>query len=221
MSSSEKKTILIEIWSDVSCPFCYIGKRNLEKALAKSPQADQVEIQWKSFQLDPTISTNQTETQNAYEYLAERKGMPLDQVMQMHENVVAMAKNAGLDFHFEKTKIVNSFRAHRLLQFAKSVGKGDALKEALFYANFTEGLNFSSDEVLFALGAKIGLKQEEISAALTDSTWAEKVHADIQESREIGVQGVPFFVFDRKYAISGAQGSDQFVAVLEKVSEEK
>ena len=131
----------IEVWSDIMCPFCYIGKRHLEAALSAFPN-EQFEIEWKSFQLDPSIVPQPDK--NVYEYLAERKGMSVEESEQMHAGVVARAAEVGLDYHFEKAVISNSFTAHRLIQLAKTKGLGDAMEETFFKAYFTEGRDLNN-----------------------------------------------------------------------------
>lgn len=204
----------VEIWSDIMCPFCYIGKRNSETALAQFEEAKQIEIEWKSFQLDPSLP--EVATDNHEEYLAKRKGFPVEQVKDMLQNVTNTAKQAGLDFHLEDSVIVNSFNAHRLIQFAKTKGLGDEAEERFFKAYFTEGKDMANLETLTILGKEIGLDEKELQTAFTDNQYAEKVNRDIEEARAIGVTGVPFFVFDRKYAVSGAQPPQAFLQALEK-----
>lgn len=203
----------VEIWSDIMCPFCYIGKRNFESALSNFEQSGLVEIEWKSFQLDPEIPEH-IEDKNVYEYLADRKGMSVEQSKQMHERVVQMAKSVGLDYHFENAAVANSFKAHRLIQFAKSKGLGDQAEERLFRAYFTEGENFGKVETLLKLGKDIGLSEADVSEALENAQYQFLVNKDIEEARAIGVSGVPFFVFDRKYAVSGAQPPEAFLQAL-------
>lgn len=205
----------VEVWSDIMCPFCYIGKRNYESALAQFADRDHIEIVWKSFQLDPSIP-EKTEAENVFRYLAQRKGISYEQSVQMHQGVVQTAKNAGLEYNFDKAVVANSFKAHRMIQLAKTKGLGDAAEERLFYAYFTEGKNFGNPEVLTELGKEIGLTETEVQEALTDETYAQKVKADIQEAGSLGVNGVPFFVFDRKYAISGAQPPAAFLQALQQ-----
>ena len=208
----------VEIWSDIMCPFCYIGKRNYEMALAQFENADQIEIIWKSFQLDPSLP--ETSSENVYEYLANRKGLGLEQVKQLHENVKNTAKTVGLEYNFDKTQISNTFKAHQLIQLAKSKNLGDEAEEVLFYAYFTEGKNLSNTSVLVELGQKIGLNSSEIISALEDKRFEKNVIKDIEEAQQIGVKGVPFFVFDRKYAVSGAQPIDTFLNTLVQVHKE-
>lgn len=196
------------------CPFCYIGKRNMEAALAEFPSADQIEIEWKSFQLDPDLP--ETATDSHEEYLSKRKGFPLDQVKGMMGQVTQTARKAGLDFNLEQSVIVNSFNAHRLIQLAKAKNLGDQAEEKLFKAYFTEGKDVANLETLAAIGKEIGIDPAEINEAFTNDQYAENVHQDIEEARAIGVTGVPFFVFDRKYAVSGAQPSHTFLQALEQ-----
>ncbi len=205
----------VEVWSDIMCPFCYIGKRNYETGLKQFSESNNIEIVWKSFQLDPNIPQDVV-SENVYQYLADRKGMSYEQSVQMHESVVATAKKAELKFNFDKAVIANSFNAHRMIQLAKTKGLGDAAEERLFFAYFTEGKNFGNTEVLTELGKDIGLTEAEVKTALSDDSYAYKVRQDIEEAQQLGVRGVPFFVFDRKYAISGAQPPEAFLETLEK-----
>lgn len=205
----------VEIWSDIMCPFCYIGKRHFEAALKQFADADKIEIEWHSFQLDPELPKPASDL-NVYEYLAQRKGISVAQSKTMHENVVQMAERAGLHYNFDKTVVANSFDAHRLIQFAKTKGLGDAAEECLFKAYFTEGKNMCDTPTLLQLAKGIGLNETETKEVLNSNAFAEEVEKDIEEASQIGVRGVPFFVFDRKYAVSGAQPVDGFVNVLQK-----
>ncbi|SFC87676.1 protein disulfide-isomerase [Flexibacter flexilis DSM 6793] len=214
VNSAQASRMKVEIWSDIMCPFCYIGKRNYEAAISQFAGKDQVEVVWKSFQLDPTIQP--APDKNVYQYLAERKGMSYAESVKMHERVIAMAQSVGLEYNFDKAVIANSFDAHRLIQLAKTKGLGDAAEEKLFKAYFTEGQDFGNHEVLLTLGKAIGLTETKINEALSSDFYAYQVKQDIQEAAQIGVNGVPFFVFDRKYAVSGAQPSQVFLEVLQK-----
>lgn len=204
----------VEIWSDIMCPFCYIGKRNFEGALSQFADSANIEVEWKSFQLDPTIPQHFDKQVNVYQYLADRKGMSLDQSKAMHDRVVKMASEAGLQYNFDKAVVANSFNAHRMIQLAKTKGLGDAAEERLFLAYFTEGKNFGDAEVLEALGKDIGLTESDVRDALSNENYATKVKKDLAEADSIGVTGVPFFVFDRKFAVSGAQPSQAFLQAL-------
>jgi len=205
----------IEIWSDIMCPFCYIGKRHFEAALKEFPHADSLQIEWKSFQLDPTIPKME-ERVDVYQYLADKKGMSLEQSKSLHQNVIQMAKNAGLDYNFDIAVVGNSKDAHRLIQFAKTKGLGDQAEEALFKAYFTDGKNMADMKDLIEIGTSIGLDSVELTSILESDAFAYEMMQDIQEAQNIGVQGVPFFVFDRKYAVSGAQPVEAFLQTLEK-----
>jgi predicted DsbA family dithiol-disulfide isomerase len=211
-----EKQMKVEIWSDIMCPFCYIGKRNYETALRQFADSNGIELVWHSFQLDPTIPANPQNKHNVYQYLADRKGMSYEQSVKMHENVVATAKAAGLTYNFEKAIIANSFEAHRLIQMAKSKGLGDAAEERLFYAYFTEGKDVGDPATLMQLGKDIGLSEAEVQEALSNDHYAQQVQRDIAEAQQIGVRGVPFFVFNRKYAVSGAQPPEAFLQALNK-----
>lgn len=208
----------IEIWSDVVCPFCYIGKRVFEKSLANLPFVEDLNIEWKSFQLDP----NAPETLNMdhVTYLSEKKNMSLEQANEMIDFVTDRAKAEGLDYNLHKSIITNSFKAHILIQFAKKHGKADEMEESLFKAFFIDGKNIGDIETLTRLGEGIGFSKEQLLPIFTDDDLAYDVKADLAEARKIGVTGVPFFVFDRKYAISGAQPMEAFIQTLEKTYNE-
>jgi predicted DsbA family dithiol-disulfide isomerase len=206
----------VEVWSDIMCPFCYIGKRNYEKALSQFQDKDQVEIEWHSFQLDPTIPVNNGKKENVYQYLSEKKGLSYEHSKKLHEKLILTAKNAGLEYNFDKAIVANSFDAHKMIQLAKTKGLGDAAEERLFHAYFTEGKDFGDTNTLVSLGINIGLQENEIRDALKSDDYADKVEQDIQEANDIGVGGVPFFVFNRKYAVSGAQPPEYFLQTLQK-----
>lgn len=212
MNSTKMK---VEIWSDIMCPFCYIGKRHYEAAIAKFADSANIEVVWHSYQLDPSLPKPASKL-NVYEYLAERKGMSVEQSKAMHQNVVQMATNAGLNYNFDKAVVANSFDAHRLIQFAKTKGLGDEAEERLFKAYFIEGKDMSDANTLITLGKEIGLNEEEVKQIVNSTAYTQEVKNDIEEAYQIGVQGVPFFVFDRKYAVSGAQPTEAFIQTLEK-----
>lgn len=205
----------VEVWSDVMCPFCYIGKHHYEEALKKFSGAANVELEWKSFQLDPDLP-KETQYADTFQYLAERKGMPYDQARQMTAGVSEAGKQAGLDLNFEKAVVANTFDAHRLIHFAQTEKLGNAVKEALFRAHFTDGKDISDPVILQALGEEVGLESTAVRQVLDSNRYAYEVTQDIQDARNIGVRGVPFFVFNRKYAVSGAQPADVFLETLEK-----
>ncbi|GAB3330955.1 DsbA family oxidoreductase [Larkinella ripae] len=204
----------VEIWSDVMCPFCYIGKRKFESALDQFDHKESIEIVWKSFQLNPAQETNPD--QSITEYLAEAKGWTLGYAKQMNDYVTNMAAEVGLQYDFDKAVVANSFDAHRVVQLAKKHGKGDAMEERLFRAYFTEGLNTADHATLLQLGTDIGLDETEVKQVLATHQYAGDVKRDIAEARQVGVTGVPFFVFNQKYAVSGAQAPETFLGALKK-----
>ncbi|WP_106916692.1 DsbA family oxidoreductase [Chryseobacterium aurantiacum] len=208
----------IEIWSDVMCPFCYIGKNNFEQALEKLPFKDEVEVEWKSFQLDPTLDSNKT--QNTIEYFREKKGVPASQATQMLTQVTQMGKGAGIDFDFEKALITNTFSAHKLLHLAKKNNKSNEMEEALFIAHFIDGQNVGDTEVLVSLAEKLGIDKDEARQAVTSDQLDYEVNQDILEARNKGVSGVPFFVLNGKYAVSGAQPVEVFENALQQTYKE-
>ena len=209
------KKIQVEIWSDIACPFCYIGKRRLEMALAQFPHQDQVEVQWRSFELAPNEPT--LLNQNLHEVLAERKGMSVPQARQMSSQVAQHAASVGLTFDFEHVVPANTFNAHRLIHLAAAHNRQDAMKERLLRAYFTESQNIDDLPTLLKLAAEVGLDTTETQQALASNAYAQEVRHDEYQARQIGVRGVPYFVFDNKYAVSGAQPSELFREVLEKV----
>lgn len=208
----------VEIWSDVMCPFCYIGKRKFEKALEQFPHKNNINIIWKSFQLDPSTVTDPS--LNTVEHLAHKKGWSKQQAQETTAHVTNIAKQVGLDFHFEKAVVANSFDAHRLSHLAKKYGKQNDLEEKLFLAYFTEGKNTADHSTLLQIGKDLGMDEQEITSVLNSDTYANEVEQDIMEAQQVGVRGVPFFVLDRKYAVSGAQESETFLGALSKAYEE-
>ena len=214
-----KHTLQIEIWSDIMCPFCYIGKRKFEAALSQFEGKDDVEIIWKSYQLSPDMVTDSSK--NINQYLSEHKGISIQEAERMNAYVTNMAAKEGLTYNFDKTVVANSFKAHQFAHFAKQYGKQDEAEEKLFQAYFTDGKNIDDDAVLIQLGTELGLDTTALKAALENGTYAEEVRADIKEAEQIGVRGVPFFVFDRKYAVSGAQDSKVFLQTLEQAYAER
>ena len=212
MNDLTQNTMPVEIWSDVMCPFCYIGKRNFETALAQFANRNQVAIIWKSFQLNPNQET--IPDKSVQQHLAEQKGITLSQAQQMTRHVTALAQRAGLTFHFDRAVTANSFDAHRLSHLAKQQGVQHELEEELFAAYFTDGKNTADPDTLIQLGQQVGLPAGAIQAMLQSGQFADAVQTDIHEARQLGVQGVPFFVFNRKYAVSGAQESAAFLEAL-------
>lgn len=211
----------VEIWSDVVCPFCYIGKRNFEKALDQFVDKDKIEVEWKSYQLDPDYVYNPEKPETEINYLSEQKGISHRETVALLAHVTDMALKAGLNYDFDKAIVANTFNAHKIIQVAKKRGLGNKAEERFFKAFFLMGENINEISKLEEIGAEIGLTAEEIDKALgSDDTYAYEVNNDIREARQIGVRGVPFFVFDRKYAVSGAQPVETFSQTIIKSFDE-
>jgi predicted DsbA family dithiol-disulfide isomerase len=202
----------IEIWSDIACPWCYVGKRRFERALMQFEHRDEVEVRWRSFELDPSAPASQDETQAAL--LARKYRLPLAEAEAMNTRMAGEGAKEGIDFHFERVRAANSFDAHRLLHLAHEHGRQDALEERLFSAYFTDGALISEHEVLTGLAVEVGLDAEEAQAALAERRYAAGVRADESTARELGINGVPFFVIDRKYGVSGAQPAEALLAAM-------
>lgn len=208
----------VEIWSDLVCPFCYIGKRKFEHALEQFEYSDDIEIEWRSFELQPGLQADGSK--NQYEHLAEMKGWALDYSKQVHAQLTETAKEAGLEYKFDKAIPANTFNAHRLSHLAANYDLQDEAEEHLFHAHFTDGKDIDDDETLVELGINIGLPEEEIRKMLQSDLYTNEVQNDKDAAREVGVQGVPYFVFNGKYSVSGAQPSDLFLATLQKAYKE-
>ena len=202
----------IEIWSDVACPWCFIGKRRFEAALAAFPHRESVDVVWRSYQLDPTLPEHYDGTE--LQYLSSLKGMPAGQVSQMFDHVAAQAKGEGLDYHFDKVVVANSFTAHRLIHLAAAHGQQDAAKERLLSDHFEHGKDIGSRGYLSALAGDLGLPADEVEQLFTTDKYSDEVRLDFQEARALGISGVPFFVIDRKFGLSGAQPTETFTAAL-------
>ena len=209
----------VEIWSDIVCPFCYIGKRKFETALADFAGKDKVEIEWKSFQLDPEMDNK--EGLNVHEYLGKRKGGTPADGKRMNDGMTAAAAEVGLQYDFDNGIINNTMNAHRLLHWAKAAGLQNELKERIFKAYYTEGIDTADITELVRLAKETGLDPVQARKVLEENLYVKEVLQDQQEAAELGVQGVPFYVFNRKYAVSGAQPSEVFTQVLNKAFEEE
>lgn len=204
----------VDIWSDVRCPFCYIGKRKFELALEQFAHKDQVVIEWHSFELDPGAVTDPSV--NVYDYLAEKKGQSRDWAVEMHAHVTNTAAEVGLDFNFDKAVVANSFNAHRLIQLAKSEGLDNEIEEQLFIAHFISGKNIDDKAELLEIGLSAGLEKMAVERVLNSEDFTAEVRADEQIAQQIGINGVPFFIFDQKLAVSGAQTPDTFLGAMDQ-----
>lgn len=204
----------VEIWSDIMCPFCYLGKRKFENALIQFNDKDNVNVLWKSFQLQPDLITDTSI--NIHRYLSQIKGVDIEKAIQMNEQVSQSAKQVGLVYNFDKMIVANTLKAHIMLHLAQKQGRQNEVKERLLKAYFTDGRNVDDIETLLEIWKEAGLKSETLSHDLEDEIYIDEVREDIYEARQSGIHGVPFFVFNRKYAISGAQESSIFLQTLEK-----
>lgn len=211
-------TLKVDIWSDVACPWCYIGRRRFETAIARIAERDgaapDVEVEYHSFELSPDTPVDFEGT--ATEFLAGHKGIPLDQAQQMQDHVTALAAGEGLEYRMDQVQHTKTLKAHELLHLAKAHGKQDAMKERLLRAYFTEGRHVGRVADLADLAADVGLDRDEVATALEAGTFAADVAADMAQARAYGINGVPFFVVDGKYGVSGAQDPALFVQVLDR-----
>jgi predicted DsbA family dithiol-disulfide isomerase len=204
--------LTVEIWSDVVCPWCYIGKRRFESALAEFPH--KVETVWRSFELDPGAPP--TREHNATEHLAAKYGMSLEQAEASHAQMTELAAAEGLEYHLETARGGNSFDAHRLIHLAGAHGKQAEAQERVMHAYFTEGVAIGDREQLVALAADLGLDPDEARTVLESDAYADAVREDEQLAQRIGIHGVPFFVLGRRYGVSGAQPAEILVQALEQ-----
>ena len=212
----------VQIWSDVQCPWCYIGKRKFEAALAElaaDPAAPQVEVVYRSFELAPDTPVDFEGT--PVDYLSQRKGIAPEQAHAMIDRVTGIAESVGLEYRYDDIHQTNTVLAHELLHFAKAHGKQLELKERLLRAYFTEGRHIGRANDLAELAAEVGLDHDEAQAALTEHTYLADVKADMAQAVAYGIQGVPFFVIDDRYGISGAQETAHFVAALKQAAAER
>lgn len=208
--------VKVEIWSDIMCPFCYIGKRKYEAAVQKLKDPEILALEWHSYLLDPSIPSGETERMDYFTYLQDRKNMGREQITDLFKAVTAMGVEVGLQFNFDKIIVANSLNAHRLLHLAKSKGLANEAEELLFEAHFTDGVDIDDKEALILLGRRLEIDENELRGVLESDQYAYEVNQDIREAENIGVRGVPFFVFDRKYGISGAQPTEVFSETIEK-----
>ena len=207
----------VDIWSDVVCPFCYIGKKRLEAAAKES--GIELEVHWHSFQLDPEAPVRQ-EVSNS-ERLAQKYGRSVPEVEDMQRNIAAMAKQEGIEFNWEGANSGNTLNAHRIIHLAQSKGLGNEAQEAFFYSYMTQGLPIGERETLEDVAARIGLNPVEVDDLLDSDECADFVKFDQEVARDqLKVTGVPFFVFDQRIALAGAQPKEVFLQVLEKALEE-
>ncbi len=208
----------VDIWSDVRCPFCYIGKHKFEAALEQFAHKDEVEVHWHSFQLDATIETHPEIS--TLDYFIRTKNVSEDQAREMFKGAQQMAADTGLEMDLDTTVVANSYRAHLLIQLSKEKGVANELEEALFRAHFVDGKNIDDPKVLIDIAESAGLDKQQAEEALRSEDLAYAVKQDEMQAQQIGVRGVPFFVFNNKYAVSGAQPAETFLEIMEKIKNE-
>ena len=217
MTDASASPIKVDIWSDLQCPWCYIGKRKFEAGAAAYGGA--VEVEYHSFELAPDTPVGFDGS--PVDYLSQRKGMPVEQVTRMLTNVTGIAASVGLDFDYDHVHQTNTVKAHELIHFAKAKGRQLDMKERLLKAYFVDGRHVGRIEDLADLAAEIGLDRDEVVRVLTDETYLAEVKADVAQAAAYGIQGVPFFVIDGTYGVSGAQDATTFANVLERARTER
>jgi predicted DsbA family dithiol-disulfide isomerase len=208
----------VEIWSDIACPWCYVGKRRFESALRQFEHASEVEVVWRSFELDPNAPRSHAESQD--EILAKKYGMPVERARAMNERMTGEGAKEGLDFRFDRVRVGNTFDAHRLVHLAAESGKAEAMKERLMRAYFTDGESVAEPDTLVRLGIEVGLDPDRVRDLVASDAYASDVRADEQRARAFGISGVPFFAIDERYGVSGAQTPDVLLGALRQAYEE-
>ncbi len=222
VSARVNEPIKIDVWSDIACPWCYIGKRNLEGGLAAAaaqPNAPRVEVTYHSYELSPDTPVDFDGSE--IDFLAGHKGIPAAQVRQMLENVTGVAAQAGLEYNFDILKHTNTVKAHELLHYAKEQGVQPQMMERLMRAYFTEGGHVGRIDDLALLAAEVGLDADATREALASGRYTAAVRADQAQAQAYGISGVPFFVIDGRYGVSGAQPAEAFAQILQQVWEER
>ena len=199
----QNPVINIEIWSDIVCPFCYVGKKKIQQVIEKLNIEDEVQIIWRSYQLDPDLPSEKAYP--SLEYLMKKKNISAEQMQGMNEYLKQQGLQYGIDFQLDKSMVFNTFKAHRLLQWAKEFNKSSELKEAFMKAYFTNGIDLSNPENLISAVGKVGLDTQKAIEVLNSNDYSEAVENDIYQSKTISLRGVPHFLFNDKFFISGAQ----------------
>lgn len=212
-----QEPLKVDIWSDVQCPWCYIGKRKFEAGVKAFGRP--VEVEYHSYELSPDTPVDFDGS--PIDYLSQRKGLPLEQVNEMLERVTGIAADVGLDYHYDLVHQTNTRKAHEVLHYAKAHGKQSEMKERLLKGYFIEGAHVGRLEQLADLASEIGLNPDDVLRSLEASEYADAVEADVQQAQAYGIQGVPFYVIDGKYGISGAQPAEAFAGALEQAFSER
>ncbi|GGX35522.1 DsbA family oxidoreductase [Aquimarina muelleri] len=205
----------VQIWSDIMCPFCYIAKNNFEKALQQLPFSSEIEVEWKSFQLDPELN-NTSGSITFGKYLMVKKGFSAQKADQFLQQLTDMGKNSEVNFDFDKTFVANTFPAHKLLHLSKKYGKDNKMEELLFQALFEMGKNIADPQLLISFAEQLGIDKDETQETLNSNQFDNDVTQDFKEAKNLGISGVPFFVLDSKYSISGAQPVETFLSALKQ-----
>jgi predicted DsbA family dithiol-disulfide isomerase len=209
-------SLRVDVWSDIACPWCYIGKRRLEAALRDFSHRDHVRVRWHAFELDPSAPAVRNEDTAYAQRLAKKYGMSVAEAEQRLRDMTKVAAADGLEFHFERVRAGNTFNAHRVLHLAGQRGVQDAVKERLLRGYMTEGQAIGQSDVLVRLGSEAGLDADELSGLLASDLYAAEVRADEQRAHALGIQGVPFFVLGERYGVSGAQAPAVLLRALEQ-----
>lgn len=209
----------IEVWSDFVCPFCYIGKRRLEHALEQFSHRDEIALEYKSYELDPKAVSDPGKS--IHEIMAQKMGSTVEKAKSMNDNLAQQAAEVGLTYHFDSMEHTNTLDAHRVAKYAAKQDKGKEMTERLLKAYFTDSEHIGDPDTLKKLAEEIGLDGSAVNTLLQTDDYRAQVRADEEEAKQIGVEGVPFFVFAEKYAVSGAQSTAAFTEVLEKVWQEQ
>jgi predicted DsbA family dithiol-disulfide isomerase len=211
-----KKELLVDVWSDVACPWCYVGKRRLEGALEKFAHKGDVKVTWHAFELDPGAPPVRPTDVSHVERIAKKYGMSVGQAEAATKNLVETAAKDGITMRFDRIHGGNTFDAHRVIHLAGEHGLQDAVKERLLLAYFTEGASVGEPEVLVRLASEAGLDAEEVRAMLASDALTDAVRDDEKQAMELGIRGVPFFVIAGRYGVSGAQPVEVLLSALEK-----
>ena len=214
------KRLSVEVWSDIACPWCYVGKRRFEAALARFPHRDSVELTWRSFELDPAAPPQRDPSQSYASRLAKKYGSSVDQAEQRLRHMTEVAAGEGLKFAFERVRSGNTFNAHRLLHLARARGKQPQLKERLLHGYFSDGEAIGDPDSLLRMGAEVGLDVDEARAVLSTDAYAAEVRADEREAHQLGVDGVPFFKLGDRYGVPGAQPAELLAQALTRAWDE-
>lgn len=214
------KRLSVEVWSDIACPWCSVGKRRLEAALARFAASDAVDVRWRAFELDPTSPKSKDPSIPYAERLAAKYQMPVSRAEEMIRTMTEAAAVDGLDFHFERIRPGNTMDAHRVIKFAESRDLSGAMKERFLVAYMTEGEEIGEPDVLARLASEVGLDREEVLALLETDALRAEVQADEELARSLGISGVPFFLIDGRIGLSGAQPADVLLQALTKAWDE-